>query len=249
MKYVFCNFIIILLSLIPAQLSRACEPENYFLFKEEAREKLDFLTKNKPANIFDQIILLHNLAFHKDKESRLMAEKLLNRTRPDSSQVNIIKAFGGSLDMIKVSQSNTTSKLLKTISPFNKSPKKEALIGFSLISEAVEAEPDNKIIRCLRATAAAESMEHLPELYKFAEDDLLWLDARINTDDSVAVFFVSLNWAKYYYKLWKKKGDFKNLEKSKISCARAIAFACTPVYSKWAQEWQNRIDSSMNENK
>ena len=58
----------------------ACSPTSYFLFRAEAQARLDSL-RTRPAaeNALERFILMHNLAFHKDKNRREQAEKLLEK--------------------------------------------------------------------------------------------------------------------------------------------------------------------------
>jgi len=59
---------------------RACQPDIYYLFKQEARAELNsVLADSSRGNDFAAFILLHNLAFHKDKHARERAEKLSQR--------------------------------------------------------------------------------------------------------------------------------------------------------------------------
>jgi hypothetical protein len=249
MKIIFSNLIIILILLVIGKGSQACEPEIYFLFKDEAREKLTSLDQDSTGDVFQRVILLHNLAFHKDKKARKQAEELLKLIKPDSARMNLVRAFKGSLKMIKVSHSKTSSKIIKTLNPIGKSPKDDARSGFAMISDAVKAESKNKIIRCIRATAACESAEHIPELFEYARVDLIWLDSFTNDQDTVANFFINLNWAKYYFKLSKKEKKAEYLTKANMFCNKALEFACTPVYVQWANEWRQRISPSIKENK
>lgn len=238
-------YITILILLIFGRVSIACNPQIYFLFRNDAQAKLDSLNQIKSQKNLDKAILLHNLAFHKDREARIKAEDLLNKLKLDSSNHNIIQAYKGSLKMIKVSLSSPSSKILKSISPFGKSPKEEARDGFALISKSVFSEPNSKLLRCLRATAATEGADHLQELFAYAKEDLIWLETNSNTDDSVANFFINLNWTKYYYKLGEKEKNKEYMTKANDFCKKAIKFSCTPVYLEWAKQWAGRIGKAL----
>jgi len=230
--------------------TQACQPEFYFLFRDEARTRLDSLNASPSKdNIFDRFILMHNLAFHKYKKMREDAEKLARTFIPDSTGKDIFNAYKGSLKMIQVSQSKIGTKILKSINPLTSSPIEEARKGFKIICDAVEKDPDNRILRCLRVTAATESAEHLPEMFNYARNDLEWLDSCVAPSDSIAMFFVNLNWAKYYYKLGRKRKHTGFIRQAHQSIARAGEYACTPVYSSWATEWKNKIEKNIKDTK
>jgi len=110
-----------------------------------------------------------------------------------------------------------------------------------MIVEAANSLPEDQVLRCLRATAAVEGAEHLPEMFDFAKRDLIWLESRIKPDDSVSAFFLNLNWAKFYYKLSKDDKEGDNIEKALERVLLAERYACTPVYLEWAKEWELRI--------
>lgn len=223
-------------------ISLACDPQSYFLFQSEARDRLDSLSAApSDDNAFERLILRHNLAFHNDKAQREKAEKLLETHFPQNKRSPLVRAYAGSLKMIKVSHRTMGSKVIRTINPFNKSPYAEGREGFRHISEAVALDSANTILRILRATAAAESAEHLNELFDSARIDLEWLQKQKNSTDSVCQFLVNLNWSKYYYKLAKRSNSQTEREMSQKHVELALDYACTPVYRKWADEWQSRI--------
>jgi len=229
-----------LLFAVPA--ARACEPASFFLFRDEARVRLDSLSAAPDReNALDRLVLMHNLAFHKDKEQRERAEKFLDKQFPKKIRSALIRAYMGSLRMIKVSHRTTGSKVLRTINPLTKSPLAEAREGYRMISEAVESDSSNTLLRLLRVTAAAESAEHLHELFDSAKIDLEWLAPRTDPSDSVYLFLIHLNWAKYHYKLFKREKASHDREGAKWHVTEALEYSCTPVYRQWAMEWWERI--------
>jgi hypothetical protein len=229
----------LLLAVPPA---RTCEPASFFLFRDEARVRLDSLSAAPDQeNVIDRLVLMHNLAFHKDKEQRERAEKFLDKQFPKKTRSALIRAYMGSLRMIKVSHRTTGSKVLRTINPLTKSPRAEAREGYGMISEVVESDSSNTLLRLLRVTAAAESAEHLHELFDSAKIDLEWLAACTDPSDSVYSFFVHLNWAKYHHKLFKMNGAGHNREEAERHVKEALEYSCTPVYRQWALEWRERI--------
>jgi hypothetical protein len=133
------------------------------------------------------------------------------------------------------------SKILRVANPLMKSPQSEARDGFETISEAVNEDSANVIIHALRATAAAESAEHLKELFEVAAQELTWLESRAAKEDSVLQFVVNLNWAKYHYKLAWKQNVTEALKRASERIDLARTYACTPVYAGWAAEWEKRI--------
>jgi len=221
----------------------ACEPESYFLFQSEAQYRLDSLnTHSASDNAFERIVLMHNLAFHKDKKLREQAEKLLEKIFPKKKRTPLVRAYAGSLKMIKVSHRTTGSKVFRSINPLTKSPYAEGREGFKQISDAMASDTANTILRILRATAAAESADHLNEMFDSARIDLEWLQAHKEPTDSVCQFLIHLNWAKYHYKLAKKNTGDSDLAEAKRHIEVAIGYACTPVYREWAVEWKKRVN-------
>ena len=87
----------------PSTLS-ACDPDFYFLFQEDAQARLDSLNQHADENnLFERMVLMHNLGFHKDKDMRKQAEKLFKKHFKDSLDIPLYLAYSGSLQMVKVS--------------------------------------------------------------------------------------------------------------------------------------------------
>jgi hypothetical protein len=234
--------VILLALLFVVPPARTCEPASFFLFRDEARVRLDSLnTVPDQKNVIDRLVLMHNLALHKDKEQRERAERLLDKQFPKKTRSTLIRAYVGSIRMIKVSHRTTGSKVLRTINPLTKSPHAEAREGYRMISEAVQSDSSNALLRLLRATAAAESAEHLHELFDSAKIDLEWLAPRTDPSDSVYLFLIHLNWAKYHYKLFKMKRAEHGHVEAEQYVKEALKYSCTPVYRQWAMEWRERI--------
>ena len=63
------------------------------------------------------------------------------------------------------------------------------------------------------------------------------------------MFFVSLNWAKYYYKLGRKRRHAGFIRQAFQPITRAEEYACTPVYSSWAAEWKNKMEKVFKDEK
>jgi hypothetical protein len=184
---------------------------------------------------------MHNLAFHGDKAQRENAEALIEEYFSKKASAPIVGAFAGSLKMIKVSHRAKGKNVIRLLSPFTKSPYSEARDGYRDISYAVAGDTANGVLRLLRATAAAESAEHLNELFDSARIDLEWLQSHADRSDSVRMFLIHLNWAMYNFKLAREnKLDISSSDAAQ-QVERALDFACTPVYVNWAQEWRIRI--------
>jgi hypothetical protein len=142
--------------------------------------------------------------------------------------------------MIKVSHRTTGGKVFRILNPLMKSPHAEAMEGYGQISEAVKLDTSNAVIRILRATAGAESAEHLDELFDSTRIDLEWLQARKEPTDSIYKFLIHLNWAKYHYKLAKKRESGLDLTEAVLHVEIAQKYACTPVYRQWVDEWRSK---------
>jgi hypothetical protein len=234
--------VILLVLLFAMPPVHTCEPASFFLFRDEAKAHLDSLsTAPDHENVIDQLVLMHNLAFHKDKEQRERAEKFLDKQFPKKTRSPLIRAYVGSLRMIKVSHRTTSSKVLRTLNPLTKSPHVEAREGYRMISEAVQSDSSNTLLRLLRVTAAAESAEHLHELFDSAKIDLEWLAPRTDPLDSVYLFLIHLNWAKYHYKLFKMNRAGHDRVEAERHVMEALGYSCTPIYRQWAMEWREKV--------
>ena len=226
----------------------ACEPGYYLLFRDDARHRLTAVeTSPTEANRFERIVLMHNLAFHKDKKMREAAEKLISTYGPDSLEPARVGAYRGSLQMIRVSHRSGGSKVFRTISPFSQSPQAEARAGFHQISTAIARDSTDIILRLLRATAAAESAEHLNELYDSALCDLTWMKRYSPANDSAVGFMTELNWTKYYYKRARYEHDTSGVDLMQGHMERASSLTCTPAYAVWAREWEERVAAIVSE--
>ena len=224
---------------------QACNPEFYFLFRSEAQVRLDSLnTKQTSENALERFVLMHNLAFGKNEQQRKKAEKLLEKQFPRHNRSSLISAYAGSLKMIKVSQRTTGSKVIRTLSPFRKSPYSEAREGYHQISIAVIQDSTSTVLRFIRATAATESAEYLNELFDSARIDLEWLQANLESSDSVYMFLIHLNWSKYYFKLAKEEERIANRSNAIHHINIALAFACTPAYCQWSNKLRSKITKS-----
>jgi len=188
-------------------------------------------------------VLMHNLAFHKDKKMRERAEELLKKEFPEKDRTALVRAYAGSLQMIRVSHRAAGSKVLRSIMPFTKSPLTEGRDGYHQISEALQTDSMNVRLRLLRGTAAAESAEHLAEMFDSARTDLIWLEDNADPHDPVMQFLISLNWTKYYYKLARQYRDTVMLRAASEFSAMSVFLACTPVYTDWADSWYKRINT------
>jgi len=222
----------------------ACDPPSYFRFHEDAQERLDSLNQEQSnGNLLERIILMHNLAFHGDKKLREEAEKLLEDNFKKGKRTPLVEVYDGSLRMIKVKHKNTASKIFGSL--FGNSPYKEARKSFDVISEALEKDPNNINIRFVRASAAVETAEYLPELLVHADIDILWLEKNIDRSNEASVFFLFLTKAKFFYKsaLKEKKKLIKNaiIEKAVEYIYQAGEFVCSNVYCREHLLWQEKI--------
>lgn len=228
---------------IPSAYSQ-CQPAVCYLFKAEAQERLDSLERSPtPANLFDRFVLMHNLAFHKDKKMRERAETMMKDKFPEKERSALVRAYAGSLQMIRVGHRAAGSKVLRSIMPFTKSPVTEGREGYHLISKALQTDSMSIRLRLLRGTAAAESAEHLGEMFDSARNDLIWLEEHADPHDPVMQFLISLNWTKYYYKLARKYRDPVMLGAASELSVKSVFLACTPVYVDWADSWYKRVNA------
>ncbi len=225
-----------------------CDPPVHFLFGDEAQQRLDSLQQCcSDESQQDQFILLHNLAFRGSKDVRDRSEKLFKSFSKDQRKDPIMQAYGGSLRLMKIRDRGVAGNALKGIGKFfgvSKSAYDEAREAFAAISEAVEKNPGNDTLRILRATAATEIAEHLPEVLDSAELDLLILQQKIDpAAPGPLSFFVTLTWAKYCYKTALVTG---NRSFAELACEYVLAAgtqACVPYYQQEAQRWEEKIDA------
>jgi hypothetical protein len=224
---------------------KAGESPSFLLLHEDAKYRLDSLNRiESDSNLVERIILMHNLGFNGDKKLREKAEKLVKDKFKKGKRAPLVEAYDGSLRMIKVKHKNTASKIFGSF--FGNSPYKEARNGFNIISEALERDPNNINIRFVRASAAVESAEHLPELLVHADIDILWLESNIDRTDAASVFFFYLTKAKFYYKsaLEEKKILIKVviIEKAIELIDQAGEFVCSEVFCREHLLWQKKIE-------
>ncbi|MDP2684748.1 MAG: hypothetical protein Q8P20_06975 [bacterium] len=246
-RIAFCIFVF--LFLFP-QSSEACDPPVYLKIHELAQYHLDSLNQNPTdGNLFDRIVLMHNLAFHKNCRLREQAEKLIKNNFKGDERTPLVVAYDGSLRMIKVSQQNLASNIFRSI--FSKSPYDEARESFKIICQALANEPDNNIIRLLRATAAVESAEHFPEVLLHAKEDIKWLEENIDYDDSTLVFYTYLTRAKFYYKyaLIIDSSSVRSaiIDNAMESLSQAGKYICDEVYRREYDFWEDKISSFQDE--
>ncbi len=244
MKLIFFGVFLFFL-FCPLSLA-ACEPPIYLKFHEDARYHLDSMSQFATNNsLLDSIVLMHNLAFHRDEKMREQAEKLLKENFKKEKRTPLVEAYDGSLQMIKVSHRGKGSKIFRSI--FGKSPYDEAREGFKMISQALVKDPGNFNIRFIRATAAVEAVEYLPELFPYANEDIQWLEKHIDYSNPALVFFLNLTWAKYYYKfaLTIEPTNIRSTIVKKASGYIDLAgeYICNEVYCREYELWRQRIDS------
>jgi len=241
--------IFVFLVLFPKSLA-ACDPPIFLKICESAQYHLDSLNQNPTDdNLFDRIILMHNLAFHKNRALRKQAQKLIKDNFKNKEFTPLVKAYDGSLRIIKVSQQSMASNVWRSI--FRKSPYDEARESFEIISQALDNEPDNQIIRLLRATAAVESAEHFPEFLPIADEDIQWLGKNIDYGDSTLVFYLYLTRAKFYYKhalIIESTGARSIIiDNAMQSLFLAGDYVCDEVYYREYDFWEDKISSCQKE--
>ena len=230
-----------LITILYGGFVKADEPPSYLLLREDAQQRLDSLNQiPSNDNLLERIILMHNLAFHGDKDLRETAEKLLKDNFKKNKYTPLVEAYDGSLRIIKVKHRSAFSNLFRN-------SVKDARKAFEKITDALEDDPNNMNIRFVRASAAVEVAKHIPKLLYYADEDLLWLEIYLDHNDSVMVFFYNLTMAKYYYKEAKinKRSLSRRvmIEKSIEYICLAYEAVCSEVYAQEQNHWENKIFS------
>lgn len=198
--------VVVLLFFCTPRLSHAaCHAPTHLLFGEEAIAMLDSLTQAGSTDNLTKGILAHNIAFKsKDESMTQIAIAYFKDAQATDSAQYILEAYRWSSTLIAIRDQATTSKVfqkLTSVLPFGgSSPEEKARKAFQKLSEAVEQEPRSIQLRFVRATAAVESAEHLPELLEYAVTDLDSLEGWIDRSDQVQCYFFFLTSAKLYYK-------------------------------------------------
>lgn len=247
-------FSVIFFLMITVPVANACDQPSYLLFRNDAQERLDSLNAVAlPDNMIERAGLMHNIAFHKNKEMRKESKKLIDKyvdQYMDSLGWSpIIGAYAGSLRMIKVRDRGKLVNIGKSFITLGgllgSNPYQEAYEGFDWITEALEQDSANVRIRMIRASAAVESVEHLDKLLSYAFTDLIWLSVNAKKLDSSETFFLYLTWVKYCFKKDMLYPDDVSLERGCEYVELAWRYACSEDYIQEIAKWEDRIDSAM----
>lgn len=222
----------------------AGEPAAPYCFSHEATVRLAALDTTNSDGLVQRMILLHNLAFKGDADSRATAEGLNKRLRKQLGETPLLQAYRGSLEMLEVCHQSKASVLAGTVIgqvPFVDTPLDDLEDGFKQITKAVQRDTADLHLRILRATAATEVGEHLPKLLAIAYIDLLFLGRHLAAADSAIVFFYNLSWAKYYYKyalnLGKSYPGVADWQAHRLA-GEYLALACSYA---WTQTYQDEV--------
>lgn len=243
--------IFIVIIIVGGGFIKAEEPPYYLLMHDDARLMLDSLEQHPTdSNAFERMVLLHNLGFNKDKQSREKAEIIFEENFK-KDKTPIIQAYGNSLKMLKVRDRNmagNTWRYTKTFfGLFGDDPYEEARKAFDGIQESIKKDSNNIQLRILSLSSAVESAEYLDGLLGYASRDLLWLRNRTDQLDSTETFFYALSWAKYAYKYALIKEIPSEAKKGYIWITYAETYALSEVYCDEACIWWIKIDSLVKE--
>ncbi|MCH7492445.1 hypothetical protein IID19_02515 [Patescibacteria group bacterium] len=245
-------YTVIFLIMITVSVVSACDPPIYLLFHEDAANQFDSLNvQPTDSNLFDRVILSHNLAFNDDSKQRETSEELLKYFVKDSGWTYQAVAYSGALKMLKERDrgpfGTVSRKLITGFGLFGSGPKKEAKKGFYLIRESIQQDSSNIQLRILGLSAAVEVAEHIHELLPYAYRDLKWLGSRLDQLDSSEVFFYRLSWAKYAYKYALIHRQPSEAIKGLNWVSHAEKYACRPVYQQEVDLWRSKINNLINE--
>ncbi len=248
--------VLVLISVSTVFAGEGCNPSPHFLFGESAMHVFDSLAQENQKDEFTLGILAHNIAFKsKDDALTQIAIDYLDRASTDTAS-HLVEAYRWSATMIAIRDQASILKVARSIFSVvpligGSSPAEKARQAFQKITDALHRDPGNVIIRFLRATAAVESAEHLPDLLPYAWEDLTHLEADVDRADMIQKFFLHLTWGKYHYKeglLALDKEDTRSPEAIRLftlmqnDLARADRFACTENTRYELSIWQKRFD-------
>lgn len=246
-------YTVIFLIMITVSVVSACDPPIYLLFHEDAANQFDSLNvQPTDSNLFDRVILSHNLAFNDDSKQRETSEKLLMDFVEVNGWTDLATAYSGSLKMLRVRDRSKFSNFGRKVVGFlglGSNPKKEAKKGFYLIRESIQQDSSNIQLRILGLSAAVEVAEHIHELLPYAYRDLKWLGSRLDQLDSSEVFFYRLSWAKYAHKYALILRQPSEAIKGLKWVSHAEKYACRPVFQQEVDLWRSKINNLINEMK
>jgi len=233
------RFTVLTLVIVAATTASACEPEDCFLFNEDARERFEQLDSTE---VFTQIVLLTNIAFHKGEEeehkkARKEAQQLLKPLRQNSSSPTL-DAYWWALRVMDIRDWGGAKKFLGGA----KGKTREA---FDSITVALAQEPENQIIRFIRVNVAIEATKKMSGLLDYALLDLQHLRTVVNQTDTVRIFFVELLSAKCYYWLGIRTSDSSQFIMAEVCLERAWPYACLEFYKQEVQHWRGRIEQGL----
>ncbi|MFC1687429.1 hypothetical protein ACFL0L_02525 [Patescibacteria group bacterium] len=250
----------IVLITIASQGAYACEPSAYFLFHDDARNVLDSLEQSGSSDYFLMGILAHNISFsNHDEDMTKKAKKYFKKCEPNCDGQNLVEAYRGSQELLHLRDRNKISsgwkfgwsKIGLAASPYD-----EVRKAFQRITDAVDQQPVNIVIRFLCLTAALESAAVMPEFLATAKKDLHYLDGVLRYEqfaDSIHLYFLHMSWVKYWYRAaeisfrhgqsaWNTGDSFASLGGSQSALLSSKPFACKEWHHLDIELWERRIE-------
>lgn len=225
-----------------------------YLFGKDAERALDSLTDRGSADFLTMGILAHNLSFSQKKAERTrLAQAYFERARIGGVLMDTLKVYESLLALLVMRDEGVVRKAGELVVGFlgiTRSPYDAAQEVFDRLSKEIEKDPENVAFRFLRATAAIEVADHLPEVLPIAEDDLLQLGFLLGHGvdaDSTTDFFFPFTCAKYHFRC--AKGDEHGTWEARRHLMAAHEFmgkASKSARGKWQQGeiklWDERIE-------
>ncbi|MFA5052408.1 MAG: hypothetical protein WC544_05125 [Patescibacteria group bacterium] len=195
-------------------------------------------------------LLAHNLSFkEKDPKLREYSERLFKQINEDGSSA-VCTGYLGSLKMMKVRDDGKGGAIVSGLSTLfgGKSAYGKARDGYHDISKSLEQDSSSVELRVLRASAAVEAAEYLPELLDSARLDLEWLSSVDSQLVPAARFLATLTWAKYYYWQDHKYPSDTTLEAIDAWACRAYELAAADsclqlYYESEAMLWLEKAET------
>ncbi|HCJ52925.1 MAG: hypothetical protein A2898_01365 [Candidatus Kerfeldbacteria bacterium RIFCSPLOWO2_01_FULL_48_11] len=230
-----------------------------YLFGDDAKKVLDSLEDAKSDDFFHMGVLAHNLSFSlKNAKMTDRAKEYFSLVRLKGGYTDTLSVYECLLVLLSIRDQNIFKKggsFIGGIVGLVDSPEDAAREAFKCLSREIGKNPDNLTFHFLRATAAVEAADLLPDLLPVANEDLIeiaYLLAHQPDVDSSHQFFFSLISAKYRYRLAKshtgRVWDARRLLLDAHECMRHVELLAR---GKWQKKevplWNGRIEELFRE--
>lgn len=184
----------------------ACDLPVAYRFHEDARTLLDSLESSPTeANLFDRMVLAHNLAFNKYDAYLGRSDRYLKQFVEDSGWTTAAEVYRQTIEILHIRDAglkNTAKGAVNFLSLglFSNDPRDDARQKIKSLGRIIKFDSLNPTYHIHRLTAAVESADILKEVLADASTELVWFKAHPALLDSAEIFLYRLSWAKYAYR-------------------------------------------------